>query len=119
MIIWGLTKVFIIFISLFANCFSCSSFISEKSKEISESESTIDNVNANNDISISLDLKINQKYDDKILNKNAGFVIGKNGKNDEELLRMMKYMKPINTAYIYQNNKKKIKDKLYIFGLYQ
>ena len=80
-----------------------------KSKEISESESTIDNVNANNDISISLDLKINQKYDDKILNKNAGFVIGKNGKNDEELLRMMKYMKPINTAYIYQNNKKKLR----------
>ena len=80
-----------------------------KSKEISESESTIDNVNANNDISISLDLKINQKYDEKILNQNAGFVIGKNGKNDEELLRMMKYMKPINTAYIYQNNKKKLR----------
>jgi len=40
---------------------------------------SIDNVNSNNDISI----KINQKYDDKILNQNAGFVLGKNGKNDE------------------------------------
>ena len=47
--------------------------------EISECEGTIDNVNSNNDISI----KINQKYDDKILNQNAGFVLGKNGKNDE------------------------------------
>ena len=80
-----------------------------KGKEISESESTIDNVNANNDISISLDLKMNQKYDDKILTQNVGFVIGKNGKNDEELLRMMKYLKPMNTAYVYQNNKNKIR----------
>ena len=80
-----------------------------KGKEISESESTIDNVNANNDISISLDLKMNQKYDDKILTQNVGFVIGKNGKNDEELLRMMKYLKPMNTAYVYQNNKNKLK----------
>jgi hypothetical protein len=66
-------------------------------------------VNANNDISISLDLKINQKYDDKILNQNAGFVLGKNGKNDEELIRMMKYLRPMNTACIYQNNKNKMK----------
>ena len=80
-----------------------------KGKEISESESTIDNVNANNDISISLDLKINKKYDDKILDQNIGFVIGKNGKNDEDLLRMMKYLKPINTNHIYQNNKNKSK----------
>ena len=80
-----------------------------KGKEISESESTIDNVNANNDISISLDLKINQKYDENILTQNVGFVIGKNGKNDEELLRMMKYLKPINTAYIYENNKNKLR----------
>lgn len=78
-------------------------------KEISESESTIDNVNANNDISISLDLKMNQKYDDKILNQNSGFVLGKNGKNDEELIRMMKFLRPMNTAFLYQNNKKKMK----------
>ena len=75
-----------------------------KGKEISESESTIDNVNANNDISISLDLKMNQKYDDKILDQNVGFVKGKNGKNDEDLLRMMNYLKPINTANIYPIN---------------
>ena len=75
-----------------------------KGKEYSESESTIDNVNANNDISISLDLKMNKKYDDNILTQNVGFVLGKNGKNDEELLKMMRYLKPINTAYIYENN---------------
>ena len=79
-----------------------------KGKEISESESTIDNVNANNDISISLDLKMNKKYDDKILDQNVGFVIGQNGKNDEDLLKMMKYLKPINTNHIYQNNKNKL-----------
>ena len=75
-----------------------------KGKEYSESESTIDNVNANNDISISLDLKMNKKYDDNILTQNIGFVSGKNGKNDEELLKMMKFLKPINTAFIYENN---------------
>jgi hypothetical protein len=75
-----------------------------KGKECSESESTIDNVNANNDISISLDLKMNKKYDDNILTQNVGFVSGKNGKNDEELLKMMKFLKPINSAYIYENN---------------
>ena len=85
-----------------------------KGKEISESESTIDNVNANNDISISLDLKMNQKYDDKILDQNVGFVKGKNGKNDEDLLRMMNYLKPINTANIYPINKNKIR-KNYIY----
>ena len=83
-------------------------------KEISESESTIDNVNANNDISISLDLKINQKYDDKILNQNSGFVLGKNGKNDEELIRMMKYLRPMNTAYIYNNKNKMRTNYIYL-----
>jgi len=75
-----------------------------KGKECNESESTIDNVNANNDISISLDLKINKIYDDKLLTQNMEFVEGKNEKNDIELLKMLKYLKPINTAYIYQNN---------------
>ena len=80
-----------------------------KGREINESESTIDNVNANNDISISLDLKINKKYDDSILTQNVGFVSGKNGKNDEELIRMIRNLKPMNTAYIYQNNKTKLR----------
>ena len=75
-----------------------------KGKECNESESTIDNVNANNDISISLDLKINKIYDDKLLTQNMEFVEGKNQKNDTELLKMLKYLKPINTAYIYQSN---------------
>ena len=86
--------------------------IENKGKENNESESTIDNVNANNDISYSLDLKINKNYDNKILTENIGFVKGKNGKNDIELLNMLKLLKPINTAYIYQNNKSKIKNKL-------
>jgi len=75
-----------------------------KGKECNESESTIDNVNANNDISISLDLKINQIYDDKLLTQNMEFVKGKNEKNDKELLKMLNYLKPISTAYIYRNN---------------
>ena len=75
------------------------------------SESTIDNVNANNDISMSLDFKINKKYDNQILNQNIGFVKGKNGKNDIELLNMMNYLKPINTGNIYQNKKSKIRNK--------
>ena len=75
------------------------------------SESTIDNVNANNDISMSLDFKINKKYDNQILNQNIGFVKGKNGKNDIELLNMMNYLKPINTSNIYQNKKSKIRNK--------
>ena len=51
-----------------------------KKENNNESESTIDNVNANNDISTSLDLKINKKYDNQILNRNIGFVEGINGK---------------------------------------
>ena len=88
-----------------------------KGIEISESESTIDNVNANNDISISLDLKINQIYDDKLLKENMEFVKGKNGKNDLELLKMVKCLKPISTANLYQSNKN-IKNKIKSNNIY-
>ena len=82
-----------------------------KGKEFSESESTIDNLNANNDISMSLDLNINKKYDNKLLIQNCGFVKGKNEKNDSELLKILAYLKPINTIYI-QNQNKKMNNKL-------
>ena len=88
-----------------------------KGIEISESESTIDNVNANNDISISLDLKINQIYDDNLLKENMEFVKGKNGKNDLELLKMVKCLKPISTANLYQSNKN-IKNKIKSNNIY-
>ena len=89
-----------------------SNYDSIKEKEyFNESESTIDNVNANNDISMSLDLKINKNYDNQILNKNIGFVKGKNGKNDMELLNMLNYMKKVNTRPIYESKKSKIKNK--------
>ena len=82
-----------------------------KGKEYSESESTIDNLNANNDISMSLDLNINKKYDNKLLVQNCGFVKGKNEKNDNELIKILAYLKPINTIYI-QNKNKKMNNKL-------
>ena len=82
-----------------------------KGKEFSESESTIDNLNANNDISMSLDLNINKKYDNKLLIQNCGFVKGKNEKNDSELIKILAYLKPINTIYI-QNQNKKMNNKL-------
>ena len=75
-----------------------------KTKENIESESsTIDNVNANNDISISLDFKINPKYEDKLLNQNMNFIEDKNG-NDEEVVKILKYLKPINTVSLYKKN---------------
>ena len=86
---------------------SINNFFNKKKeqKDISESESTIDNVNANNDISLSLDLKINNKYDKNILKQNIEFILGKNGQKDEDLLKVMKYLRPLNTAYIYNNKK--------------
>ena len=82
----------------------------EEKKENSQSQSTIDNVNANNDISLSIDLNINKKYDNNLLNQNIEFILGKNDQNDEELIKVMKYLKPLNTAYIYNNNTKKDKN---------
>ena len=76
----------------------------EQTKEISETESTIDNVNANNDISISIDLKINQKYDIQILNQNIDFIKNKRGKNDEEIIKMINNLS-INNRDINKNEK--------------
>ena len=64
-----------------------------------ESE-TIDNINANNDISISLDLKINKKYDGYILKKNKNFV-----KNDKEVLKVIKFLKPLYHEKKYKKGK--------------
>ena len=51
--------------------------------------------NINNDISISLDLKLNKKYDMKILKINTAFIKGKNGENDKEIIKVIKLLKPI------------------------
>ena len=61
----------------------------KQKKEINETESTIDNVNANNDITISIDLKINKKYDNQVLNENIEFITNKSGKTDEEIIKMI------------------------------
>ena len=81
-------------------------FKKKEKKDLSQSQSTIDNVNANNDISLSIDLNINKKYDNNILDQNIEFILGKNDQNDTELIKVMKYLKPLNTAYIYNNTKK-------------
>ena len=69
-----------------------------------ESE-TIDNINANNDISMSLDLKIIKNYDSKILDKNSAFVKGKNGENDKEIMKVIKFLKPIHDENVYKTSK--------------
>ena len=90
------------------NSININNFFNKKKekKDISQSQSTIDNVNANNDISLSIDLNINKKYDNNILEQNIEFILGKNDQNDTELIKVMKYLKPLNTAYIYNNSKK-------------
>ena len=88
----------------------------EKEKEKEKSESTIDNVNANNDITVSLDLRINKNYDMNILMENLGFVKGINENNDNDLIRMLKYFKPININYIYNIKKNTIKNNYFYLG---
>ena len=77
--------------------------IDEKNSK-NESE-TIDNINANNDISMSLDLRINKNYDTKILDKNSAFVKGKNGENDKEIMKVIKFLKPIHNENICETKK--------------
>ena len=64
---------------------------SELKSQKSESE-TIDNINANNDISISLDLKINKNYDKNIIYKNSAFVDNKNGEIDTEIMKVINFL---------------------------
>jgi hypothetical protein len=71
--------------------------------------------NINNDISISLDLKLNKKYDMKILKINTAFIKGKNGENDKEIIKVIKLLKPIkkeNKIYYQRKIINKIK-KIY------
>ena len=79
-----------------------------------ESE-TIDNVNANNDISISLDLKINKKYDTNIIYNNSAFVKNKNGQNDKEIMKVIKFLKPVQSDLIYKSKKNKMNNRNKIF----
>ena len=70
-----------------------------------ESESTINNLNVNDDISFSIDLTLNKKYDGKVLRNNIEFVKGKNNKNDEELVKLINKLKPLDTNLIYDRKK--------------
>ena len=74
-------------------------------KSLKNESETIDNINANSDISMSLDLRINKKYDSKILDKNTAFVRGKNGENDKEIVKVIKFLKPIQSEHIYRTKK--------------
>ena len=73
---------------------------------VNESESTINNLNVNDDISFSIDLTLNKNYDEKLLKKNIAFVEGKNNKNDEELVKLINKLKPLDTNFIYDSKKK-------------
>ena len=88
----------------------------EKKSLKNESE-TIDNINANDDISISLDLKINKKYDESIMHMNAAFVKGKNGENDKEIMKVIKFLKPIQSELIYRTKKNAIINRNRASGL--
>lgn len=88
----------------------------EKKSLKNESE-TIDNINANDDISISLDLKINKKYDENIMHMNAAFVKGKNGENDKEIMKVIKFLKPIQSELIYRTKKNAIINRNRASGL--
>ena len=48
------------------------------------SQSIIDNLGVNDDITTTIDLNINQKYDYNELNKNIDFITGKNINNDKD-----------------------------------
>lgn len=96
------------------------SFISNKANKGSFSETTIDNIGVNDDITVSLDLKINKKYDYKEIEKEIDFVKEKNYKNDkiiENLMTLMKENKNIDRKYQtiknsgIQRNKKNGRDK--------
>ena len=76
---------------------------SELKSQKSESE-TIDNINANNDISISLDLKINKNYDRNIIYKNSAFVKNKNGENDKEIMNVVNFLNHVNSEKIKKKN---------------
>ena len=86
----------------------------KQKKEINETESTIDNVNANNDITISIDLKINKKYDNQVLNENIEFITNKSGKTDEEIIKMINNLS-INNKIINKNEKLNNNKLIYLY----
>ena len=86
-------------------------------KSLKNESETIDNINVNNDISISLDLKINKKYDTNIIYKNSAFVKNKNGQNDKEIMKVIKFLKPFQSELIYKskNGKTNNRNKIFFF----
>ena len=65
-----------------------NSTIIEFPKDDINTETTIDNIHANDDITISLDLRINKNYDYKEIEKDINFVKEKNN-NDKTILNIM------------------------------
>ena len=65
------------------------------------SETTIDNIGINDDITISLDLKINKVYDYKEIEKDIDFVKEKNFKNDKIIENLLNSMNE--NVYIDKN----------------
>ena len=70
------------------------------------SETTIDNIGINDDITISLDLKINKAYDYKEIEKEIDFVKEKNYKNDKIIENLLN---SINEKEYLENNYQTIK----------
>ena len=70
------------------------------------SETTIDNIGINDDITISLDLKINKAYDYKEIEKEIDFVKEKNFKNDKIIENLLN---SINEKEYLENNYQTIK----------
>ena len=82
-----------------------NSTIIEFPKDDINTETTIDNIHANDDITISLDLRINKNYDYKEIEKDINFVKEKNN-NDKTILNIMNIIdKKKIQSYINSNSK--------------
>ena len=87
------------------NTIITNSTIIETQKDDFNTETTIDNIHANDDITISLDLRINQNYDFKEIEKDINFVKEKNN-NDKTILNIMNIIdKKKIQSYINSNSK--------------
>ena len=90
-----------------------NSTIIEFPKDDIITETTIDNIHANDDITISLDLRINKNYDYKEIEKDINFVKEKNN-NDKTILNIMNIIdkKKINSYINIKNKSSKFNKKL-------
>ena len=89
---------------------STSTIIEFSNFETLNSETTIDNINVNDDITISIDLRINKKYDFQFLQKKINFIEEKNS-IDKTILNIINELYKTNdnndnNININNNNKK-------------